>query len=316
MAGNKANGLAEVSFSVIIPCFNCEDTIRATINSILMQDYYRVEVICINDCSTDCTLQILNEYREKIVLLNNLQNEGQFLARNKGVYIAKNDFILFVDSDDLLVENTFSRLNEFINSLSDDFDFAVFGYKTHCSNQKFYPHKTDVLRAMLTKKNFSCVVWNKIYRLEFLKTVLQEIQNAYCIFAEDLFFNVFLCNRTDKIVYINECLYEYNDTKGISTSVYRRTFSELEKTYNSAVFAYNSIVHDVKNNNPKYKHFLPAFRIMFFKRIYNFIFSHTKYLDLKKMSNFTLPKKNLCLMLLHKEILLKQKIKHFLRGSV
>lgn len=91
--------------SVIIPCYNCASTIEVALNSVLNQTYLVYEVICINDGSTDDTLNILNSYKKKFpknIRFNviNQCNSGPSIARNRGIDTATGDWIAFLDSDD------------------------------------------------------------------------------------------------------------------------------------------------------------------------------------------------------------------------
>lgn len=301
------------SFSIIIPCYNCSKTIRSTLDSVFAQAYEFVEVICINDASTDDTLQILREYKDRITIICNNYNKGQFYSRNIGITLSKNDFVLFIDSDDLLSEDVFIRLNSFIEISYQEFDVSCFGYVLASSQEKVMPFHSDVLHSLLTVRNYPCVVWNKVYRTSFLKSLVSEFRDSRCNFSEDLYFNIFICNRTKKINFIDEVFYVYNDSLGISTSISKRSYPELKEIYFSAIIAYKAISSDIREKKPTYNKYLPTFKSIFFKRIYNFIFSHTAYCDLKKIDNLTKPKKDILLLILHKSIFFKQKIKYFMR---
>ena len=94
-----------MKISVVIPCYNCANTIDIALNSVLSQTYPVNEVICINDGSIDNTLNILNSYKERFpesidFKVLNQSNSGPSVARNQGIDIATNDWIAFLDSDD------------------------------------------------------------------------------------------------------------------------------------------------------------------------------------------------------------------------
>lgn len=99
------HNIERISVSVIIPCFNCSAVIERAINSILLQDYIPLEVILIDDASTDNTLVLLHELSEKHKLLNikvlsQYTNSGPSAARNLGWKNANGDYIAFLDADD------------------------------------------------------------------------------------------------------------------------------------------------------------------------------------------------------------------------
>lgn len=86
--------------SVIIPCYNARDYLDDTLNAILEQTFTNFEVIAVNDGSTDNTLDILNQYKDRISILDD-ENSGVSAARNKGAAQAKGEYLAFCDSDDI-----------------------------------------------------------------------------------------------------------------------------------------------------------------------------------------------------------------------
>ncbi|WP_234119789.1 glycosyltransferase family A protein [Clostridium hydrogenum] len=114
-----------MNISVIIPCYNCEKFIEETVDSILKQSVLPLEIILINDNSSDNTLSILNniEKKSEIIKIFDLKiNKGPSFSRNYGASKSKEDYILFFDSDDLalpyLIEKSIKRFHE----LNDEFD--------------------------------------------------------------------------------------------------------------------------------------------------------------------------------------------------
>lgn len=89
--------------SVIIPAYNSEKTIRKTLQSVFDQDYHLIEIIVVNDGSTDSTEQILKEYSDRIIYIYQA-NAGVSVARNTGYRVAKGEFIQYLDADDLLAK--------------------------------------------------------------------------------------------------------------------------------------------------------------------------------------------------------------------
>ena len=90
--------------SVIIPAYNVAEYIPFCLDSLISQTYKNLEIICVNDGSTDSTLDIIKEYAEKDsrIILIDKENGGLPSARNAGMNIAKGDYISFVDSDDVV----------------------------------------------------------------------------------------------------------------------------------------------------------------------------------------------------------------------
>lgn len=131
-----------VKISVIIPVYNAENCISETLNSILNSSLHEIEVICVNDCSTDNSLKVLQEFSLKdsrISIINNIKNVGTALAKNKGLNVAKGEFIAFCDADDLV-----------------DKDFYVYLYK------KAIGSSADVTVGKITIQPFNVTYYNVI----------------------------------------------------------------------------------------------------------------------------------------------------------
>lgn len=87
--------------SIIVPAYNCENYIKQCVDSLLAQTYSNVEIIVVNDGSTDNTWELLSEYSDR-VRLENQDNMGVCAARNKGLEMSTGDYLIFVDSDDFV----------------------------------------------------------------------------------------------------------------------------------------------------------------------------------------------------------------------
>ena len=96
--------------SIVIPAFNAEAYIGDTINSVLDQGNGLVEVIVVDDCSTDATQEVLKKFEGKIHLLTLTQNSGPAAARNAGILRAHGTFIGFLDADDLWAPDALHHL--------------------------------------------------------------------------------------------------------------------------------------------------------------------------------------------------------------
>lgn len=94
--------------SIIIPIFNASNYLKECLDSVLIQTLKEIEIICVNDGSTDNSLEILKEYAEKDnrIKVVNQENKGAGFARNEGIKIAKGEFLAFLDSDDYYNDNT------------------------------------------------------------------------------------------------------------------------------------------------------------------------------------------------------------------
>lgn len=167
--------------SVIIPCFNCEEYISDALNSVLNQTYSNFEIICINDGSTDNTLNILNEYKnkhpDKIIIINST-NKGAPHARNIGLSYAQGDIIQFFDADDILDAHKFESQIIFFekfnidivvsNRISKDSKLEGIINKFNFEEIENYPLNTVISKIVITgnplyKKDFiiQCGMWDE-----------------------------------------------------------------------------------------------------------------------------------------------------------
>lgn len=89
--------------SIVIPCYNAEDFLQNTLDAVFSQSYQNREIICVDDGSTDNTLDILYQNNDKITILSE-NNHGASYARNQGLYASKGEYIQFLDADDILAD--------------------------------------------------------------------------------------------------------------------------------------------------------------------------------------------------------------------
>jgi glycosyltransferase involved in cell wall biosynthesis len=116
----------EPLISVIIPTYNRANTISRALNSVLHQTYSNIEIIIIDDGSSDNTEEILNNFKDNRIIIKKSMNRGAPAARNMGIRIAKGDFIAFLDSDD---EWMLNKLEKQYNLISNsDTGFVYTGY--------------------------------------------------------------------------------------------------------------------------------------------------------------------------------------------
>ena len=141
--------------SIILPVYNVEPYLRQCLDSIINQTFKDFELIVVNDCSPDNSLQIVKEYQQKdsrIVLLNLPKNKGISNARNEGMKIAKAKYIVFIDSDDWVREDYVEVLfNDIEKNNCDVFSegFTLYDNK----NSKYITKSKNNFRFNYFKKN-------------------------------------------------------------------------------------------------------------------------------------------------------------------
>ena len=166
-----------IKVSVIVPVYNVENYLRACLDSIINQTLKDIEIICVNDGSTDSSLAILQEYarNDKRIKIIDSQNKGSSAARNIGIDVAQGDYIGFVDSDDWIDLNFYETL--YNAAVSQNADIARtcydYNYKNKVVEEK---HLNAIIHAAadnnrdLKINEHSVVIWNAIYKNRFLKS--------------------------------------------------------------------------------------------------------------------------------------------------
>jgi glycosyltransferase involved in cell wall biosynthesis len=119
--------------SVIIPSYNRAETIRRSVDSVLNQTYSDIEVIVVDDCSTDNTIDIISNYDDRVRCIRHEQNRGACAARNTGIMNAKGEYIAFQDSDDEWFPD---KLEKQIKALESSGSDVVFCQYTKLENGK------------------------------------------------------------------------------------------------------------------------------------------------------------------------------------
>ena len=229
--------------SVIVPIYNAEKFLDKCLDSISNQSYKNLEIILINDGSTDSSLDICQKWKskdERIILIDR-ENEGVSKSRNEGIDIAKGDYISFVDSDDFLDKDCFNILMKNNN----DYDIIVSNYFILNGEKKENGISSEIGNDYLNELfngNIKGYLWNKLYR----KDVIGEIKfNEKVKMCEDLLFNYSVACKNDiSFVYVDSNLYYYvqNDDSAV-----RKFDFDITKFY-----AYNEIICLLENNNKNY----------------------------------------------------------------
>ncbi len=209
-----------IKFSIVIAAYNVADYISTTLNSLINQTIEDIEIICVNDGSTDNTLDILNTYshidhRIKVI---SKPNGGSSSARNIGLKASQGRYILFVDADDYLVEVACERLYSMI--LNDNPDIIMFGANIFPEYPPAAPwlwwklstrdgiFENDSIRVLLEENGAYPFAWRNCYRRDIL--VKNDIAFPDKIrFAEDTAFQFCAFPFADKIVSSAEKLYNY-----------------------------------------------------------------------------------------------------------
>lgn len=207
-------------FSIIIPVYNTSATLRRTLSSVLNQTFENIEVIIVDDCSTDDSNKILQEYvrRDKrIKILKHKSNKASLSARLSGMKKATADYVLFLDSDDWLELEACQILYEQL--IKKPVDMLEFKYIREPEKRVMdIPKNQDSRLKNLLCNKYPCTMWNKVYCIEIIKKVAANIKDFRCVYAEDYFFSIVFAYYAKTIDCIDVVLHHYMIGTGISTS--------------------------------------------------------------------------------------------------
>ena len=218
--------------SIILPVYNVEKYLRKCLDSIINQTFDDFEVICINDGSTDNSLEILNEYAQKDsrFIIISQENQGQGVARNKGIEISQGEYIQFVDPDDWIELNMLEKLYDFAKKHQSQvvkFNYTEYNdYSGQYKKVNFTKRIKKDYNYDLDKKSYynwrslkkDCLsnielhAWSHFYLAEFIKS--HNIQFAPSKHGEDHLFADGAFLLAEKIDYLSEYFYLYRIRSG------------------------------------------------------------------------------------------------------
>lgn len=227
--------------SVLVPVYNVEKTLDRCMESILNQTFKDIEIIMVNDGSTDSSGAICDKYAEKCdtVRVIHKKNEGLGPTRDVGVREAKGEYIYHCDSDDWLKEDLLEKAYNAITQ--NDADVVIFGYDMY--DQKdltklygsvsidsgVYSGKDEVRRLFIEQYHNAFIVltaWNRLYKRSFLMD--NELFFPPLRRCQDMAYSLLLFDKIEKLVCINEALYCYIIEPGTFKG---RSYSEMEDIY-------------------------------------------------------------------------------------
>lgn len=208
--------------SIVIPVFNVENYLKECLDSLVNQTFKDIEIICVDDGSTDDSFNILVEYaeRDKRIVILQQENQGAACARNYGMSLAQGEYLIFLDSDDIfhleLLEKAVKKA-EIFNA-----DVTVFKAESFDTNTGNKAVMNDNISNFyyLNDKSFSCVdipedifnsflvpAWNKLVRRDFIKENAILFQNVKR--CNDLLFTSKVLVMASKIILVDEVLLYY-----------------------------------------------------------------------------------------------------------
>lgn len=239
----------EPMISVIVPVYNVEKYIRKCIESIIKQTYHNLEIILVDDGSTDNSGMICDDYakRDKRIQVIHKKNEGLSDARNSGIKICKGDYIGFIDGDDWIAKDMYEFLYQTLTKYHADVavcghylegDDGVYDSENAEGGLKVY-NSREAVCAVVKDKEIHSYAWDKLYKKELFDGIrypsgryVQDIFTTYRVFINA---NKVVCNNQPKYYY-----YQRKDsiqrTRGSKLNwdqfcAYKESMSVLEHDY-------------------------------------------------------------------------------------
>jgi glycosyltransferase involved in cell wall biosynthesis len=208
--------------SVIVPVYNTEQYLRECLDSIINQTFRDIEIICVNDGSTDNSRVILDEYalKDARIVVINQENKGQANARNAGLKVANGKYIAFVDSDDFIDKEMLSSVMPFFADNVDAviFDVNIFGDMDKAMKKYFYMNfrgKSDLRGSTI----YHCPVppWNKVYRKDIIDKY--DVLFPEGLLFEDNSFHWKYLMHAKSAYFMPQKLYNYRIRKGSTMAI-------------------------------------------------------------------------------------------------
>lgn len=220
-----------MKLSIVIPCYNVEKYLEACIKSVIESKCDNIEIILVNDGSTDSTLDIINKYSKEYSFIKvvDKSNGGLSSARNAGIKVSKGDYITFIDSDDTIDSSIIKKILNVIDK--GDYDLITYGVK-----MIYKDHTQDVDTGLYTTTDKNVV-----------KTLMPNIYPAACnkVFKR----NIFGKNLFKEGIYYEDVEFIYRALPDIS-SIYNISgyYYNYYQREGSITYTFNNKIYDMLDN--------------------------------------------------------------------
>ena len=221
--------------SVVIPVYNVEKFLPACIGSAVNQTLGDIEIICVNDASTDGCLNILQSFAEKdsrVKAISFSENKGKSQARKDGVLASTGEYVMFLDGDDEYFPNACETAYNAIKKLNTDmvhFDTevvnsagfpeqAIEAVRNFVAPYKGVIHDASLAEKVWKEQSFRFTIWNKIYNGNICRKAFSEVLDGYYPKAQDLYAFFIIAHHSKSYAGIPDRLYKYRFGTGISGS--------------------------------------------------------------------------------------------------
>lgn len=247
--------------SIIVPIYNVENYIEECVESLINQKTDVIyEIVLVNDGTKDKSREKIEKYKQlENVKIVDKENGGISSARNAGLEAASGKYVLFIDSDDFVLDDFVEKLYSYANS--NDLDVAFSAYKFYFGPNDIKNYKGiyseneiftrgEALKNLLTKKTFRTEVWDDIYKREFL--LANNLRFTEGVINEDEEFTAMLLVSANKIGYLNYSGYMYRRQRVGSITYVENRIKAIE----SRIIIMNNLIAQCKKKNGVEKEFL------------------------------------------------------------
>lgn len=239
--------------SVIVPVYNVEKYLYRCLDSLINQSYLNLEILLVNDGSTDCSGDICEEYAQKDsrITVVHKKNAGLGMARNSGLDISTGKYVIFVDSDDYLVTNMIENLYKKLKETNSDtciggyqrvYSDHVDTFENPFSNQVFEKETilSEVLAKMFGHFNNSDYLEMSVWKVLFSNRIIQEYELRFPsereFISEDIIFDTEYYAKSTRVAMSNDIGYCYCDNEDSLTTRYNSNRFNLQvKLYEELV---------------------------------------------------------------------------------
>ncbi len=252
--------------SVIIPAYNAERFVIHSVNSALAQTMKEIEILVIDDGSTDNTVQVLTEHfsaENRVKIIKQPQNMGVGEARNRGIKEATGDYIAFLDSDDAMMPEALQTLYDAVEDAdvvsspgcmftktenppddlselsADDLTPIVLNIEFEVNSPVYIPEDLKERIEGWSKRNFNYVIWNKLFRRQFL--IENNITFSHLSMAEDHIFTFKCVFHAKKYRMIPDSYYIYRSAGPESLSKQGKSVDQIVKLLRAQIGAAKSL---------------------------------------------------------------------------
>ena len=229
--------------SIVVPVYNAEKYLEECLQSIIKQDNGQIEIVLIDDGSTDGSPEVCDKYaqRYKYIEAYHKENEGTYQARLDGARKASGDYVWFVDADDWIIDGAIKKLSAFINS-DTTIDLILFGmlkdgkgtyeFPVEFEEDSYNGETVNRLKSAFCRTSSFNSVWGKLIKRCLIVENPLVTDNINYLFGEDSHLCFAVLDRTNKAIMLKDSLYAY-----------RSNFNSMTNSFNPQRIYNLSLIH-------------------------------------------------------------------------